>query len=110
MPTTLATPRVITRASDNQMVWRWDNAAPFGEDQPDESPSRLAKFVHYNPRFPGQVYDKETNTTTTTSEIMIHSRGGMYRVIRLALMAGSTPMRMLVVTLFPALTRWDLRI
>lgn len=57
----LGTPRVITRASDNQMVWRWDNAAPFGEDQPDESPSRLAKFV-YNPRFPGQVYDKETNT------------------------------------------------
>lgn len=43
------------------MVWRWDDAAPFGEDQPDESPSRLAKFV-YNPRFPGQVYDKETNT------------------------------------------------
>src|SRR5450830_1750326 len=57
----LGAARVIIRASDNAMVWRWDNAAPFGEDQPDESPARLEKFT-YNPRFPGQVYDRETNT------------------------------------------------
>lgn len=57
----ILTPRVITRLSDNRMVWRWDNADPFGLQQPDESPVGLAKFI-YNPRFPGQVFDKETNT------------------------------------------------
>ncbi|HEX8615688.1 MAG TPA: RHS repeat-associated core domain-containing protein [Telluria sp.] len=56
----LATPRVITRASDNKMVWRWDGANPFGEDPPDENPSRLGNFS-YNLRFPGQYYDRETN-------------------------------------------------
>lgn len=43
------------------MVWRWDFSSPFGEDQPDERPSGLEKFV-YNPRFPGQIYDIETST------------------------------------------------
>jgi RHS repeat-associated protein len=57
----ILTPRVITRASDNRMVWRWDNVDPFGLQQPDESPGGLPKFT-YNPRFPGQVYDKEMNT------------------------------------------------
>ena len=56
----LSTPRVLTRASDNKMVWRWDNADPFGLDQPDENPGRLGVFT-YNPRFPGQVFDRETN-------------------------------------------------
>ena len=60
-PDHLGTPRVITRAADQAMVWRWDNAAPFGEDQPDESPAKLEKFS-YNLRFPGQLYDRETNT------------------------------------------------
>ena len=54
------TPRVITQATDNQMVWRWDNADPFGLQPPDENPSSLGNFT-YNQRFPGQVYDKETN-------------------------------------------------
>ncbi|NHZ67083.1 RHS repeat-associated core domain-containing protein, partial [Massilia genomosp. 1] len=56
----LAAPRVITRASDNKMVWRWDGANPFGEDSPDENPNRLGNFS-YNLRFPGQYYDRETN-------------------------------------------------
>ena len=56
----IMTPRVITRISDNQMVWRWDSADPFGSQQPDESPSGLPSFT-YNPRFPGQVYDRESN-------------------------------------------------
>ncbi|ESS73629.1 hypothetical protein MGMO_15c00500 [Methyloglobulus morosus KoM1] len=55
----LGTPRVITRSSDNQMVWRWDNADPFGAAQPNPNPSGLGNFV-YNPRFPGQLYDTET--------------------------------------------------
>jgi RHS repeat-associated protein len=56
----ILTPRVISRHSDNRIVWRWDNADPFGLHQPDESPGGLPKFT-YNPRFPGQVFDKETN-------------------------------------------------
>ncbi|HEX8615486.1 MAG TPA: RHS repeat-associated core domain-containing protein [Telluria sp.] len=56
----LATSRVITRASDNKMVWRWDGANPFGEDPPDENPNRLGIFAN-NLRFSGQYYDKETN-------------------------------------------------
>jgi RHS repeat-associated protein len=42
------------------MVWRWDNADPFGLLPPNENPSSLGAFT-YNQRFPGQVYDKETN-------------------------------------------------
>lgn len=56
----LQTPRVITRASDNTMVWRWDEADPFGLYSPDDNPSGVGVFT-YNPRFPGQVHDKETN-------------------------------------------------
>jgi RHS repeat-associated protein len=54
------TPRVITQAADNQMVWRWDNADPFGLLPPNENPNGLGVFT-YNQRFPGQLYDKETN-------------------------------------------------
>ncbi|WP_426211239.1 RHS repeat-associated core domain-containing protein [Massilia sp. TWP1-3-3] len=57
----ILTPRAITQLSDNRLVWRWDNADPFGLQQPDESPAGLPKFT-YNPRFPGQVYDRETNS------------------------------------------------
>ncbi len=55
----IKTPRVITRASDNTMVWRWDMADPFGAAPPNESPIGLAPFV-YNLRFPGQVFDAES--------------------------------------------------
>jgi RHS repeat-associated protein len=56
----LSTARVLTRASDNKMVWRWDGADPFGLDQPDQDPSRQGELT-YNPRFPGQMFDRETN-------------------------------------------------
>lgn len=52
----LNTPRWITRATDNQVVWRWDVAEPFGASLPDENPAGAGQFV-YNRRFPGQVYD-----------------------------------------------------
>ncbi|MFC0130820.1 RHS repeat-associated core domain-containing protein, partial [Ralstonia solanacearum] len=52
------TPRVITD-TNNLMVWRWDQADPFGATLPDENPSGLGAFA-YNLRFPGQVYDAET--------------------------------------------------
>ena len=53
------TPRVITRASDQAIVWRWDQAEAFGASQPDENPSGIASF-RFDQRFPGQVYDAET--------------------------------------------------
>ncbi|WP_459204316.1 RHS repeat-associated core domain-containing protein (plasmid) [Ralstonia pseudosolanacearum] len=52
------TPRVITD-TNNLMVWRWDQADPFGATLPDENPTSLGAFA-YNLRFPGQVYDAET--------------------------------------------------
>jgi uncharacterized protein RhaS with RHS repeats len=55
----LDTPRVITRAADNPMVWRWAQADPFGVTQPNENPSGLGNFK-YKPRFPGQLFDAET--------------------------------------------------
>lgn len=56
----LNTPRVLTRATDNKIVWRWDSADPFGVNLPNENPYGLGAFS-YNPRFPGQIYDRETN-------------------------------------------------
>ncbi len=56
----LLTPRVITPLGESRMAWRWDSADPFGLQQPDDSPEGLPRFA-YNPRFPGQVYDQETN-------------------------------------------------
>jgi RHS repeat-associated protein len=53
------TPRVITRASDNAMVWRWDHADPFGAAAPDDSLAGAVAFA-YNPRFPGQLLDVES--------------------------------------------------
>jgi len=55
------TPRIITRPSDNQVVWRWDGADPFGAAQPNQNPANLGVFV-YNERFPGQLYDAESAT------------------------------------------------
>ncbi|MGA4174505.1 RHS repeat-associated core domain-containing protein, partial [Ralstonia nicotianae] len=52
------TPRVVTD-TNNLMVWRWDQADPFGATLPDENPTSLGSFT-YNLRFPGQVYDAET--------------------------------------------------
>ena len=54
------TPRVIARSSDNVAVWSWVDTDPFGVQQPSTNPSGAGEFV-YNPRFPGQLFDKETN-------------------------------------------------
>jgi RHS repeat-associated protein len=58
----LGTPRLVTRPSDNQVGWRWDNAEPFGNSAPDQNPSGLGTFA-YNLRFPGQYFDAETGTS-----------------------------------------------
>jgi RHS repeat-associated protein len=54
------TVRAIVRASDHKMRWRWDAADPFGTSAPNQNPAALGTFK-YHPRFPGQVYDQETN-------------------------------------------------
>ncbi|MFO1284604.1 MAG: RHS repeat-associated core domain-containing protein [Burkholderiales bacterium] len=57
----LGSPRAITRPTDDQIVWRWDNAEPFGANAANENPSGLGNF-RYDLRFPGQQYDPETAT------------------------------------------------
>ena len=55
----LNTPRRISRPSDNVVVWRWDSD-PFGTMEAHEDPDGNSNLFVYNPRFPGQYYDKET--------------------------------------------------
>ena len=55
----LDTPRMVVRASDHAVQWRWDGAEAFGATPPSENPSGLGVFK-FNQRFPGQVFDAET--------------------------------------------------
>jgi RHS repeat-associated protein len=55
------TPRVVTDQS-GKVVWRWDNADPFGEALPDEDPDGDGNRFTLNLRFPGQYFDRETQT------------------------------------------------
>ncbi len=57
----LGSPRAITRPSDNQLLWRWDNTDPFGNNAANENPAGQGTFK-YGLRFPGQYYDAETGT------------------------------------------------
>jgi RHS repeat-associated protein len=41
------------------MVWQWDSD-PFGKDAANEQPAGQPTFT-YNPRFPGQQFDRESN-------------------------------------------------
>jgi RHS repeat-associated protein len=58
----IGTPRVITRPSDNAVVWKWDNTDPFGANTPNEDPSNTGITFKFNLRFLGQYYDQETGT------------------------------------------------
>jgi RHS repeat-associated protein len=55
----LGAPRIITRQSDEAIVWRWDSAEAFGATAPDQNPSGLGIFS-FNLRLPGQVFDAES--------------------------------------------------
>jgi len=55
----LGAPRVITRQSDEMIVWRWDFSEAFGATAPDQNPNDLGVFV-FNLRLPGQVLDPES--------------------------------------------------
>ncbi len=56
----LNTPRRIYNQAQ-QLVWSWDNTEPFGDSVASENPSGLGTFT-CNLRFPGQYFDRETNT------------------------------------------------
>jgi RHS repeat-associated protein len=53
------TPRMITKAADQAIVWSWHAAEPFGMTQPNQNPNNLGLFT-FNQRFPGQVFDSES--------------------------------------------------
>ncbi len=59
-PDQLGTPRMVT-SSNGAVVWQWDNSDPFGANIPNENPNGAGQF-NFNLRFPGQYFDKETNT------------------------------------------------
>ena len=52
------TPRIVTRNSDEAILWRWDSTEAFGNSAPNENPSALGAYK-YNQRMPGQVFDAE---------------------------------------------------
>jgi RHS repeat-associated protein len=54
----LGSPRMITRPSDNAILWRWDSD-PFGTATPNQNPQNLGAFI-YNLRLPGQYFNAET--------------------------------------------------
>jgi RHS repeat-associated protein len=54
------TPRVLAKSTDGTIVWRWDSSDPFGAMAPNEDPANVGVSFTYNPRFPGQLFDKET--------------------------------------------------
>jgi RHS repeat-associated protein len=56
----LNTPRTITDTS-GAVVWQWDNSDPFGNNAANENPGGAGRF-NFPLRFPGQYFDKETNT------------------------------------------------
>jgi RHS repeat-associated protein len=71
------TPRVITRPSDNAIVWRWDTAEVFGATTPDQNPNAIGTFA-FNQRFPGQVADAETGLSNNWHRDY-DARQGRYR-------------------------------
>jgi len=54
----VGTPRMVTRATDNIIVWRWDHD-PFGTVAANSNPQGVGTFL-FNLRFPGTYYDQET--------------------------------------------------
>lgn len=59
----LNTPRIVTDSS-NVAVWRsLPTTEPFGDAAPEEDPNSIGTSFKFNLRFPGQYFDKETNTS-----------------------------------------------
>jgi len=73
----LGAPRIITRQSDEAIVWRWDSAEAFGATAPDQNPGSLGTFT-FNQRLPGQVFDAESGLFQNWNRDY-DPRGGHYR-------------------------------
>jgi RHS repeat-associated protein len=73
----LATPRMVTRQSDQAIVWRWDTAEAFGASPSNDNPSGLGVFT-FNQRFAGQVFDAETGLFDNWNRTY-DARQGRYR-------------------------------
>ena len=54
----LGTPRQL-RDGNNTTVWQWQGEA-FGNTPANEDPDGDGRLVTFNPRFPGQYFDRET--------------------------------------------------
>ena len=90
----LGTPRVITRATDNKMVWRWDQADPFGVAQPNQDPAALGTAFKYNPRFPANCMTRRPGCTTITTGTTNPTPGRTRSPTRLGWLGGSILTRM----------------
>jgi RHS repeat-associated protein len=84
----LNSPRMITRSSDNSIMWRWDTD-PFGTAVPNQNPSGLGTFV-YNLRFPGQYYDVETGLNYNVARDFDAQTGRYVESDPMGLMGGET--------------------
>jgi RHS repeat-associated protein len=58
----LNTPRMVTDGTGTA-IWRWDQIEPFGDNPPDEDPDGNSALWNVPLRFPGQYFDKETQTS-----------------------------------------------
>ena len=60
-PEYLDTPRLV--ADDTQKtVWKWEQQEPFGASAANDDPGGNSVAFEFNLRFPGQYFDKESNT------------------------------------------------
>jgi RHS repeat-associated protein len=55
----LNTPRMIADQVGTT-VWRWGQQEPFGNSVPNGDPTNTGNNFEFNPRFPGQYFDRET--------------------------------------------------
>lgn len=55
------TPQMLTD-EDRKVVWKVESQTPLGEVVINEDPDSDGNKVEFNLRFPGQYFDKETNT------------------------------------------------
>jgi len=69
----IGTPRKITKASDNSLLWNLSPDDPWGGSLPDASST-----ITYNLRFAGQYYDSETGLHNNGFRVYCPSCGGRY--------------------------------
>lgn len=58
-------------------MWEWQNTDPFGANMANENPNEVGRFA-FNLRFPGQYFDRETNTHYNVNRDYDPANGGRY--------------------------------